>query len=153
VALPAFNAGSHPADGDGGYAVLRLQDRLPLNPGGVPAMPADLSLNTAISVATNTSWQNYAGEQALTYLSQMLVITARSFSSAATGIALAIAFIRGLARRRARTLGSFYVDVIRATLYVLLPICVLGTLLLLSRGAVQTSPGRPPRRPWAVSSR
>jgi K+-transporting ATPase A subunit len=85
-----------------GYAVLRLQDRLPLNPGGVPAMPADLSLNTAISFATNTSWQNYAGEQALTYLSQMLVITALSFSSAATGIALAIAFIRGLARRRAR---------------------------------------------------
>jgi potassium-transporting ATPase potassium-binding subunit len=124
-----------------GYAVLRLQDRLPLNPAGAPAMPADLSLDTAISFATNTSWQNYAGEQALTYLSQMLVITALSFSSAATGIALAIAFIRGLARRRARTLGNFHVDVIRATLYVLLPVCVLGTLVLLSRGAVQTLSG------------
>ena len=124
-----------------GYAVLRLQDRLPLNPGAAPSMPADLSLNTAISFATNTSWQNYAGEQALSHLSQMLVITVLSFTSAATGIALAIAFIRGLARRRAATLGNFYVDLTRATLYVLLPVCVLGTLVLLSRGAVQTLSG------------
>jgi K+-transporting ATPase ATPase A chain len=124
-----------------GYAALRLQDHLPLNPEGAPAMPADLSLNTAVSFATNTSWQNYAGEQALSHLSQMLVITVLSFSSAATGIALAIAFIRGLARRRATTLGNFYVDVTRAVLYVLLPVCVLGTLVLLSRGAVQTLAG------------
>jgi K+-transporting ATPase ATPase A chain len=124
-----------------GYVILRFQDQLPLNPAQQSSVPADLSLNTAISFATNTSWQNYAGELTLSHLSQMLVITTLSFLSAATGIALAIAFIRGLARRSASTVGNFYVDITRITLYVLVPICVAGTVILVSQGAVQTLTG------------
>jgi K+-transporting ATPase ATPase A chain len=123
------------------YVLLRLQDRMPfqaqLNPNHLPAVPADLSLNTAISFSTNTNWQNYAGEQSMTYLSQMLALAFHQFLSAATGIALAIALVRGLVRRSGRTIGNFYVDITRATLYLLLPIAVVATLVLVSQGAIQ----------------
>ncbi|MEA2615830.1 MAG: potassium-transporting ATPase potassium-binding subunit [Chloroflexota bacterium] len=123
------------------YVLLRIQDRLPfqaqLNPNHLPAVPADLSLNTAISFSTNTNWQNYAGEQSMTYLSQMLALAFHQFLSAATGIALAIALVRGLVRRSGRTIGNFYVDITRATLYLLLPISVVATLVLVSQGAIQ----------------
>jgi K+-transporting ATPase ATPase A chain len=123
------------------YVLLRIQDRLPfqaqLNPNHLPAVPADLSLNTAISFSTNTNWQNYAGEQSMTYLSQMLALAFHQFLSAATGIALAIALVRGLVRRSGRTIGNFYVDITRATLYLLLPIAVVATLVLVSQGAIQ----------------
>jgi potassium-transporting ATPase potassium-binding subunit len=123
------------------YLLLRIQDRLPfqaqLNPNHLPAVPADLSLNTAISFSTNTNWQNYAGEQSMTYLSQMLALAFHQFLSAATGIALAIALVRGLVRRSGRTIGNFYVDITRATLYLLLPIAAVATLVLVSQGAIQ----------------
>jgi K+-transporting ATPase ATPase A chain len=123
------------------YVLLRVQDRLPfqaqLNPNHLPAVPADLSLNTAISFSTNTNWQNYAGEQSMTYLSQMLALAFHQFLSAATGIALAIALVRGLVRRSGRTIGNFYVDITRATLYLLLPLAVVATLVLVSQGAIQ----------------
>jgi potassium-transporting ATPase potassium-binding subunit len=123
------------------YVLLRIQDRLPfqaqLNPNHLPAVPADLSLNTAISFSTNTNWQNYAGEQSMTYLSQMLALAFHQFLSAATGIALAIALVRGLVRRSGRTIGNFYVDITRAVLYLLLPISVVATLVLVSQGAIQ----------------
>ncbi len=112
------------------YVLLRLQDRLPfqaqLNPNHLPAVPADLSLNTAISFATNTNWQNYTGEQTMTYLSQMLALAFHKFVSAATGIALAIALVRGLVRRSGRTIGNFCVDMTRATLYILLPLAFVA---------------------------
>ncbi|HEY2703525.1 MAG TPA: potassium-transporting ATPase subunit KdpA, partial [Candidatus Dormibacteraeota bacterium] len=108
-----------------------------LNPNHLPAVPADLSLNTAISFTTNTNWQNYTGEQTMSYLSQMLALAFHQFLSAATGIALAIALVRGLVRRSGRTIGSFYVDITRATLYILLPIAVVATLVLVSQGAIQ----------------
>src|SRR4030088_96664 len=104
------------------YLILRLQDRLPLNPMQFAAVPADLALNTAISFTTNTNWQNYAGEQTMSYLSQMVALVFHQFLSAATGIAIAIALVRGLSRRSANPLGNFHVDVVRGTLYVLLPI-------------------------------
>jgi len=123
------------------YVLLRLQDRLPFqslfNPNHLPGVPADLSLNTAISFTTNTNWQNYTGEQSMSYLSQMLALAFHQFLSAATGIALAIALVRGLVRRSGRTIGNFYVDITRATLYILLPIAVVATLVLVSQGAIQ----------------
>ncbi|WP_407519973.1 potassium-transporting ATPase subunit KdpA [Methylobacterium oryzisoli] len=120
------------------YAVLRLQAALPLNPAGMAAVAPDLAFNTAASFVTNTNWQNYGGESTLSYLSQMLGLTPQNFLSAATGIALAVALIRGLSRASARTVGSFYVDLTRCTLYVLLPLCVVYTLFLVSQGVPQT---------------
>ncbi|MFG1214336.1 potassium-transporting ATPase subunit KdpA [Xanthobacter flavus] len=120
------------------YAVLRLQDLLPLNPQEMAAMPPDLSLNTAISFLTNTNWQNYGGESTLSYLSQMLGLTHQNFLSAATGIALALALIRGFSRASAQTVGNFWVDVTRCTLYVLLPLCIPYTLFLVWQGIPQT---------------
>ena len=123
------------------YVLLRWQDRLPLqstiNPAGLPGVAPDLSMNTAISFTTNTNWQNYAGESTMSYLSQMLALAFHQFLSAATGVALAVALIRGLVRKSAKTLGNFYVDITRATLYILLPLSVLATLLLVSQGAIQ----------------
>jgi K+-transporting ATPase ATPase A chain len=101
----------------------------------------DLSLNTAVSFTTNTSWQSYAGESTLSYFSQMTGITVQSFLSAASGIAVAIALIRGFARRRAQTLGNFWADMVRATLYVLLPICIVSSLFLIWQGVPQTLEG------------
>ena len=123
------------------YVILRLQDKLPLNPNGFAAVAPDLAWNTAVSFTTNTNWQNYAGEQSMSYLSQMLALAFHNFLSAATGIALAVALVRGLSRRSASTLGSFYVDVTRCTLYILLPIAVVGTLVFVSQGGIQNLNG------------
>src|SRR5271166_4758939 len=101
------------------YAMLRLQFYLPFNPQGMTGMAPDLALNTAISFTTNTNWQNYGGEGALSYFVQMVGLTTHNFVSAATGIAIAIALIRGFARRTAQTVGNFWVDLTRCTLYVL----------------------------------
>jgi potassium-transporting ATPase potassium-binding subunit len=120
------------------YALMRLQDVLPFNPAGQSAVPADLTFNTAVSFITNTNWQNYAGESTLSYLVQMLGLTHQNFLSAATGIVLAIALIRGFARASMNTIGNFWVDITRCTLYVLLPICVVYGLFLVSQGMPQT---------------
>ncbi len=101
-------------------------------------MAPDLAFNTAASFVTNTNWQNYGGESTLSYLSQMLGLTHQNFLSAATGIALAVALIRGFARASARTVGSFWVDLTRCTLYVLLPLCIVYTLFLVWQGVPQT---------------
>jgi K+-transporting ATPase ATPase A chain len=120
------------------YGLLRLQSALPLNPQELPPVAPDLALNTAVSFVTNTSWQSYSGETTLSYASQMAGITVQSFLSAASGIAVVIALIRGFARRRAATIGNFWVDLTRGTLYVLLPICILVTLFLIAEGVPQT---------------
>src|SRR5580765_8538542 len=120
------------------YALMRLQGVLPFNPAGQSAVAPDLTFNTAVSFITNTNWQNYGGESTLSYLVQMLGLTHQNFLSAATGIVLAVALIRGFARASARTVGSFWVDVTRCTLYVLLPICIPFTLFLVWQGMPQT---------------
>jgi K+-transporting ATPase ATPase A chain len=120
------------------YAVMRLQALLPFNPAEQSAVAEDLSFNTAISFITNTNWQNYGGESTLSYLVQMLGLTHQNFLSAATGIALAVALIRGFSRSSMRTIGNFWVDVTRCTLYVLLPICIVYTLFLVWQGMPQT---------------
>jgi len=120
------------------YAMQRLQGYLPLNPQKFGAVsPAHLAFNTAASFTTNTNWQAYAGESTMSYFTQMAGLAYHNFVSAATGIALAIAFIRGIARRQMETIGNFWVDMVRASLWVLLPFCVVGTLLLVSQGVVQ----------------
>jgi potassium-transporting ATPase potassium-binding subunit len=123
------------------YALQRLQVLLPFNPQEMTGVPPDLSLNTAISFTTNTSWQSYAGETTLSYFSQMTGITVQSFLSAASGIAVALALIRGFARRRAPTIGNFWADMVRATVYVLLPICISASLFLIWQGVPQTLDG------------
>jgi K+-transporting ATPase ATPase A chain len=120
------------------YALMRLQAVLPFNPAEQTAVSEDLSFNTAISFITNTNWQNYGGESTLSYLVQMLGLTHQNFLSAATGIALAVALIRGFSRSSMRTIGNFWVDVTRCTLYVLLPICIVYTLFLVWQGIPQT---------------
>jgi potassium-transporting ATPase potassium-binding subunit len=120
------------------YALLRLQGLLPFNPAEQPAVAEDLSFNTAISFITNTNWQNYGGESTLSYLVQMLGLTHQNFLSAATGIVLAVALIRGFARASMRTVGNFWVDITRCTLYILLPICIVYALFLVWEGIPQT---------------
>src|SRR5512142_1284198 len=120
------------------YGLMRLQAVLPFNPAGQSAVAEDLSFNTAMSFITNTNWQNYGGESTLSYLVQMVGLTHQNFLSAATGIVLAIAMIRGFARASARTVGNFWVDVTRCTLYVLLPICIVSALFLVWQGMPQT---------------
>jgi K+-transporting ATPase ATPase A chain len=120
------------------YGLMRLQALLPFNPAEQSAVAEDLSFNTAISFITNTNWQNYGGESTLSYLVQMLGLTHQNFLSAATGIALAVALIRGFSRSSMRTIGNFWVDVTRCTLYVLMPICVVYTLFLVWQGMPQT---------------
>ncbi len=120
------------------YVLMRAQALLPFNPAGQSAVAEDLSFNTAMSFITNTNWQNYGGESTMSYLVQMLGLTHQNYLSAATGIVLAIALIRGFARHSVRTVGNFWVDVTRCTLYVLLPICVLFTLFLVWQGIPQT---------------
>jgi K+-transporting ATPase ATPase A chain len=120
------------------YGLQRAQNLLPLNPQGFDAVGQDLALNTAVSFATNTSWQSYAGETTLSNLSQMAGITVQSFLSCATGVAVAVALIRGFARRSAQTIGNFWVDLTRITLYVLLPICAVAALFLVWQGVPQT---------------
>ncbi|HLW89314.1 MAG TPA: potassium-transporting ATPase subunit KdpA [Terriglobales bacterium] len=119
------------------YGILRLQQLLPWNPQKFSAVAPDLAFNTAASFTTNTNWQNYSGEAAMSYLTQMAGLAYHNFTSAAVGIALAIAFVRGIARREKETIGNFWVDMTRATLWVLLPLCVVGALLLVSQGVVQ----------------
>ena len=121
-----------------GYVVLRLQDVLPLNPGGIPPMSPDLAFNTSVSFETNTNWQNYSGETGATYLTQAAMLAVRNFTSAATGLAVAIALIRGLTRRSTKTLGNYWVDLTRGVLYILLPISVVGALVLVWQGVPQT---------------
>lgn len=123
------------------YGVMRLQAVLPFNPAGQGAVAPDLAFNTAISFITNTNWQNYGGESTISYLVQMVGLTHQNFLSSATGIALAVALIRGFSRASVRTVGNFWVDVTRTTLYVLLPICVVYALFLVSQGIPQTLGG------------
>jgi potassium-transporting ATPase potassium-binding subunit len=120
------------------YALMRLQSLLPFNPAGQSAVAPDLTFNTAVSFITNTNWQNYGGESTMSYLVQMLGLTHQNFLSAATGIVLAVALIRGFARTSARTIGNFWVDITRCTLYVLLPICIGAALFLVWQGMPQT---------------
>jgi K+-transporting ATPase ATPase A chain len=120
------------------YVLMRVQASLPFNPAEQSAVAPDLSFNTAVSFITNTNWQNYGGESTMSYLVQMLGLTHQNYLSAATGIVLAVALIRGFARNSARTVGNFWVDMTRVTLYVLIPICVPFTLFLVWQGIPQT---------------
>jgi len=119
------------------YIVERVQHLLPLNPQHLPAVESALALNTAISFTTNTNWQAYTPESTMSYLTQMLGLATHNFWSAAVGMALAMAFVRGIARRETRTLGNFWVDLTRGTLWVLLPISIVFSLALVSQGVVQ----------------
>ncbi|TPN94354.1 potassium-transporting ATPase subunit KdpA [Mesorhizobium sp. B1-1-5] len=120
------------------YALQRLQGALPFNPAGMTAVDPELAFNTAASFITNTNWQNYGGESTMSYLVQMAGLTVQNFVSAATGIAIAIALIRGFARASGKSIGNFWVDLTRCTLYVLLPICIVLTLAYVWLGVPQT---------------
>src|SRR5262245_55594419 len=123
------------------YALQRLQGVLPpasLNPQGLGAVTPDSSFNTAVSFATNTNWQGYGGETTMSYLTQLLGMTVQNFVSAATGMAVLVAFIRGLARQTVQTIGNFWVDLTRSTLYILLPLSLVLALIQVSQGVVQT---------------
>src|SRR6478672_8735497 len=119
------------------YLMQRAQAFLPFNPQKVHGVVPALAFNTAASFTTNTNWQNYAGEAAMSYFTQMAGLAYHNFVSAAVGIAIAIAFIRGIARREVETIGNFWVDLVRSCLWVLLPFCIVGALALVSQGVVQ----------------
>ena len=121
------------------YLLQRAQAYLPFNPQnfGTPNVSPDLAFNTAVSFVTNTNWQAYSGESTFSYFVQMAALAVQNFASAAAGIAVAIALVRGFARQEQRTVGNFWVDVTRATLYVLLPISIIGALFLCSQGVIQ----------------
>jgi K+-transporting ATPase ATPase A chain len=123
------------------YAIQRLQNFLPLNPRGFDAVPPDLAFNTSDSFITNTNWQNYSGETTMSHLTQMVGLTVHNFVSAATGLAMAFALVRGFGRSSAATVGNFWVDLTRVTLYVLLPISIVGALVLVALGVPQTLAG------------
>src|SRR5208282_4582478 len=123
------------------YAIQRLQNFLPLNPRGFDAVAPDLSFNTSSSFITNTNWQNYSGETTMSHLTQMLGLTVHNFLSAATGLAMAFALVRAFARSSAATVGNFWVDLTHVTLYILLPIAVVGALALAALGVPQTLAG------------
>jgi potassium-transporting ATPase potassium-binding subunit len=123
------------------YAIQRLQNFLPLNPRGFDAVPPDLAFNTSISFITNTNWQNYSGETAVSHLTQMLGLTVHNFLSAATGLAMAFALVRGFTRSSAATVGNFWVDVTRITLYLLLPFAFVLALVFVALGVPQTLQG------------
>ena len=133
VAMLLFNAAGFLSV----YGLLRLQAYLPLNPADQSAVSPDLSFNTAVSFASNTNWQNYGGETTLSYLTQMVGLTTQNFVSAATGIALAIAMVRAFARASAKTVGNFWVDLTRCTLYILLPISIVAAIFLVWQGVPQ----------------
>src|SRR5437899_5177662 len=120
------------------YAIQRLQQWLPLNPQAMAAVTPDSAFNTATSFITNTNWQGYGGESTMSYLTQMLALTVQNFVSAATGMAVAVALIRGFARRSAETIGNFWVDLTRTTLYILLPLSFVLARVLVLLGVVQT---------------
>jgi K+-transporting ATPase ATPase A chain len=119
------------------YLLQRVQQSLPFNPQHFGAVTPDLAFNTAASFTTNTNWQAYSGELTMSYLTQMAGLAYHNFVSAAVGVALAIAFIRGIARREQDAIGNFWVDTVRCLLWILLPFCVAGTVLLVSQGVVQ----------------
>jgi potassium-transporting ATPase potassium-binding subunit len=119
------------------YFILRFQDHLPLNPQGFAGLAPHLAFNTAASFTTNTNWQSYAGESTMSYFSQMVALAIHNFTSAAAGIAIAAALVRGIARQSAGTIGNFWVDVVRITYYVLVPICLVFALFLVSQGMIQ----------------
>ena len=119
------------------YAMERLQHLLPLNPDKMPAVPAALAWNTAVSFTTNTNWQAYSGESTMSLFTQMAGLAVHNFASAATGIAIAIAFVRGVARVESKGIGNFWSDLVRATLWVLLPISLAGAVVLMSQGVIQ----------------
>ena len=123
------------------YAFLRLQAFLPLNPQGLSGVSPDLSFNTAVSFATNTNWQSYSGETTMSYFTQMLGLGVQNFLSAATGMAILIALIRGLVRHSAQTIGNYWVDMTRSVLYILIPLSFILALFLVSQGVVQTFNG------------
>ncbi len=120
------------------YLLQRFQGSLPANPAGLTAVSPDSSFNTAVSFATNTNWQGYGGESTMSYLTQMLGLTVQNFVSAATGMAVLVALIRGFTRKSTGTIGSFWVDLVRTTLYILVPLSVVGAIVLVSQGVVQT---------------
>ena len=120
------------------YAIQRLQGFLPLNPQSFAAPSPDLSWNTAVSFATNTNWQSYSGESTLSYFTQMFALAVQNFVCAASGMAVLVALIRGFTRKTSDTIGSFWVDIVRSTLYVLLPLAIVVAVLLVSQGVVQT---------------
>lgn len=120
------------------FVLLRIQGILPLNPDGMKGVPSDTAFNTAVSFVTNTNWQNYGGESTLSYISQMVGLTVQNFLSAATGMAIAAAFIRAFSRHNSTTLGNFWVDLTRSILYILLPISCVLALIFVSQGVVQT---------------
>jgi K+-transporting ATPase ATPase A chain len=120
------------------YAIERLQGFLPLNPQGFAAPSPDLSWNTAVSFATNTNWQSYGGETTMSYFTQMLALAVQNFVCAASGMAVMVALVRGIARKTTATLGNFWVDLTRSALYILLPLSVVLALLFVSQGVVQT---------------
>ena len=124
-----------------GYVMLRLQDVLPLNPNAAAAQTPELAFNTSVSFETNTNWQNYSGETGASYLSQMALLAVRNFTSAATGLAVAIALVRGLTRRSSKTIGNYWVDLTRGILYILLPIAVVFAIVLVWQGVPQTFDG------------
>src|SRR4030095_8380928 len=119
------------------YAILRLQHLLPLNPQGLGPLSEHLAFNTAVSFTTNPNWQSYVGETTMSSLSQMVGLTFHNFVSAATGIAIAAALVRGIARHSAKTIGNFWVDLVRVTYYLLIPICVVFAVFLVSQGMIQ----------------
>ncbi|MGV3660480.1 MAG: potassium-transporting ATPase subunit KdpA [Prosthecobacter sp.] len=119
------------------YVILRFQDVLPWNPQGLPALSHHLAFNTAVSFTTNTNWQSYGGEATMSYFSQMVGLTFHNFVSAATGIAIAAALVRGIARSSVSTLGNFWVDLVRTTCYLLLPLCAVFAIFLVSQGMIQ----------------
>jgi K+-transporting ATPase ATPase A chain len=123
------------------YALLRMQQWLPLNPQAMGAMTPDAAFNTAISFVTNTNWQDYGGESTLGYLAQMLGLTVQNFLSAAAGIAVVVALIRGFARHTSKTIGNFWVDLTRITLYILVPLSFVLALIFMSQGVIQTFEG------------
>ncbi|HEY1765776.1 MAG TPA: potassium-transporting ATPase subunit KdpA [Opitutaceae bacterium] len=119
------------------YFILRFQDHLPLNPQGLPGLAPHLAFNTAASFTTNTNWQSYGGESTMSYLSQMVALAIHNFTSAAAGIAIAAALVRGIARHSAKTIGNFWVDTVRVTYYLLVPICLIFAVFLVSQGMIQ----------------
>lgn len=117
--------------------VLLSQHLLPLNPQGLPALPFELAFNTAVSFVTNTNWQNYSGESTMSYFSQMFALSVQNFLSASTGITVAVAFMRGIIHKESESIGNFWADMVRITLYVLLPLSLGYALFLISQGVIQ----------------
>jgi K+-transporting ATPase ATPase A chain len=124
-----------------GYTLLRLQGHLPFNPQHLPGVGPALSWNTIVSFVTNTNWQSYSGETTMSYLSQMGTLALQNFLSAAVGIAVAVALIRGFARKDSKTIGNFWVDLVRGTIYILLPIAFIFAIIFIAQGAIQTLAG------------